>query len=212
MKIKKLGHCCFVLEAKEGVRIMTDPGTFSTLQNSEMGVDLIVITHEHADHLHIESLRKIFVNNPNIPIITNGSVGKILDGEKISYIKVEEGGSYDFKGVKITGFGNTHAEIYGAYGRVQNTGFMINSFCFPGDSFNFPEQKVDILALPVAGPWMRAKDAIDYAKKVMPRIAIPMHDAILSNLATFVPKLVGRFLSESGIEFKEIELGKEENL
>ncbi len=29
MKIKKIGHCCLIIETK-GVRIMTDPGTFTT--------------------------------------------------------------------------------------------------------------------------------------------------------------------------------------
>ena len=29
MKITKFGHSCFVVEPKEGVRVMTDPGAFS---------------------------------------------------------------------------------------------------------------------------------------------------------------------------------------
>src|SRR4051812_27786091 len=57
MKIKKLGHCCLVIETK-GIRIMTDPGNYSTLQADEKNIDIILITHEHTDHLHIESLKK----------------------------------------------------------------------------------------------------------------------------------------------------------
>jgi L-ascorbate metabolism protein UlaG (beta-lactamase superfamily) len=211
MKITKLGHCCFVVESN-GYRIMTDPGSFSTLQMSAMGISLVLITHEHGDHLHIESLKKIKENNPSVLIITNSSVGKILDSEGIYYAKVEQGEVYDFNGVKIIGFGSKHAEIYESYGQVQNTGYMIDGLCFPGDAFEDPNKKVDILALPVAGPWMRIKDAIDYAKKIKPRIAFPMHDAILSNLATFVPRIVGHFLNDTGIEFKVLEIGKEEEV
>jgi L-ascorbate metabolism protein UlaG (beta-lactamase superfamily) len=212
MKITKLGHCCFVVELKEGVRIMTDPGAFSTLQNESKGISLVIITHEHSDHLHIESLKNIFKNNPNAIIVTNSAVGKILDGEGMKYVKVEQGETYDFHGVTIKGFGNIHAEIYGTYGQVQNTGYMINNLCFPGDAFEDPNQQVDILALPVAGPWMRVKDAIDYAKQIKPRVAFPMHDAILSKFATFVPKLIGNFLNESNIKLEVLEIGQESEI
>ena len=191
---------------------MTDPGAFSTMQNDTKNISAVLITHEHQDHLHIDSLKKVLENNPNAIVITNTAVGKLLDAAGIKYIKVEEGQKQDLSGVNIAGFGGKHAEIYGAYGQVQNTGYMIDALCYPGDSFANPNSKVDILALPVAGPWMRVKDAIDYGKSIKPRIAFPVHDAILSKFAAFVPKTVGHFLAESGIGFKELELGKEENL
>lgn len=212
MKVKKIGHCCFVAEPKEGVRIMTDPGAFSTIQVEEKNISLVLITHEHQDHLHLESLKKVLENNPNAVVITNTAVGKILDEAGIKYTKVEEGQKYDLQGVNISGFGNTHAEIYGTYGQVQNTGYMIDGLCYPGDAFSYPDANVDILALPVAGPWMRIKDAIDYAKNIKPRVVFPVHDAILSTFATFVPRIVKQFLSEDKITFKVLELGKEEEI
>src|SRR6185312_9669397 len=78
MKIKKIGHCCLVIETK-GVRIMTDPGMFSTAQNEEKNIDIVAITHEHGDHFHIESLKAIIANNPAVTVITNSAVGKLLD-------------------------------------------------------------------------------------------------------------------------------------
>jgi len=212
MKIKKIGHCCFVTEPKEGVRIMTDPGAFSTLQSEEINISAILITHEHQDHLHIDSLKKVLANNPRALVITNSAVGKLLDEVKIKYIKLEEGQKYDLNGISISGFGSKHAEIYGSYGQVQNTGYMIDSLCYPGDSFSNPNSKVDILALPVAGPWMRIKDAIDYAKNIKPRIAFPVHDAYIHEWAKFIWNGPENFLKEAGISFKKLELGKEENL
>ena len=61
MKIKKLGHCCLVIETN-GKRIMTDPGSFTDKQTEEQNIDLILITHEHSDHFHIESLKKVLIN------------------------------------------------------------------------------------------------------------------------------------------------------
>lgn len=212
MKVKKIGHCCFVAELKEGVRIMTDPGAFSTLQTEEKNIKVILITHEHSDHLHIESLKEVLKNNSNAIVITNTAVGKILDNEKISYIKVEEGEKYEIEGVVISGFGNVHAEIYEKFGEVQNTGYMIDNLCYAGDSFNYPDADVDILALPVSGPWMKMSDAIDYAKKIRPRICFPVHDAIMQDFATFVWKIPGNILKKDNIIFKKLEIGKEEEI
>src|SRR3989338_3699104 len=184
MKIKKLGHCCFIAEPKTGVRIMTDPGAFSALQLQEKNINAI--------------------------IITNTAVGKLLDEAGIKYIKVEDGQKYDFNGVNIVGFGSKHAEIYGTYGQVQNTGYTIDSLCYPGDSFSNPNSKIDILALPIAGPWMKIKDAIDYAKIIKPRITFPVHDAYIHDWATFIWRGPENFLKEAGIGFEKLELGKEE--
>ena len=212
MKIKKLGHCCFVAEPREGIRVMTDPGSYTTAQNEEKKITAVLITHEHADHLHIESLKKVIQNNPNCIVITNTSVGKLLGEAGIKYIIVEEGQIFEVGGVKIKGFGNIHAEIYGTYGQVQNTGYMIDKLCYPGDSFNYPDAEVDILALPIAGPWMRIKDAIDYARNIQPRIIFPVHDIIIQDFATFLWKITDHFVTEAGFKFKKLELGKEEDL
>ena len=214
MKIKKLGHCCMVLEPKAGVRIMTDPGApdYSGVSTDERNINLVLFTHGHSDHLHIDSLKEIIKNNPGVIVITNTSVGKLLDAEQISYTKVEDGESYDFQGLKIIGFGDKHAEIYEEFGQVQNTGYMIDAFCYPGDSFSLPNVPVDILALPVIAPWMRIREAIDYAKKIHPRVAFPVHDAVLKEFAKFIYTIPEHFLSKENISFKKLELGKEEDL
>ncbi|HAE36551.1 TPA: hypothetical protein DEP30_02155 [Candidatus Nomurabacteria bacterium] len=212
MKIKKIGHCCFVVEPKEGVRIMTDPGAYSILQIVEKNINAILITHEHQDHLHIDSLKDILKNNLEAIVITNTAVGNILEEENIPYIKVEEGERYEINGVIISGFGNTHAQIYEDFGRVQNTGYMIDRLCYAGDSFSYPDVDVEILALPVAGPWMKLSEAIEYAKHIRPRICFPVHDAILQDFATFAWRIPETILKEDNILFRKLEIGKEEEI
>src|SRR3989344_374951 len=213
MKIKKLGHCCFVVEIN-GKRIMTDPSHFDYGGDSvlEKGISAILITNEHSDHLHIDTLKEILKNNPDAIVITNTSVGKLLTLAGINFTKVEDGEDYDFGGISIKGFGNMHAQIYEDYGQVQNTGFMIDSLCYPVDSFNLPNAKVDLLALPVLGPWMKMKDAIDYAKKLKPRVCFPIREATLKPFATFIYGIPEHFLSKVGIGFKKLEIGKVEEL
>lgn len=213
MKIKKLGHCAFVIEIN-GTRIMTDPfnSNYGGDSIKEMNLNAILITHEHGDHLHIESLQEILKNNPDCIVITNTAVGKLLSEVGINYIKVEDGDSYDLNGINIKGFGDKHAQIYEDYGQVQNTGFMINDLCFPGDSFSNPNMPVDILALPVLGPWMKMAMAIDYAKELKPRVCIPMHDGTLKPFATFIYGIPEHFLTKVGIEFKKLEINIEKEV
>jgi len=207
MHITKLGHCCLVIE-EAGVRIMTDPGAYSTLQNEVKDIDYIFITHEHQDHFHLESLKVVLRNNPTAKIVTNTSVGKLLDVEKISYQLLEHGGEGDFGGVHVEGHGEKHAVIYKEYGQVENTGyFFANRFFYPGDAFYNPHKPVEILALPVAGGWVKISEATDYAKALKPQVVFPVHDGMLKIFGGYhaVPQ---KFLSEAGIAFSIIENGE----
>jgi len=179
MKITKLGHCCLVIEYK-GKRILTDPGSYSSSQNEVKDIDLILITHEHPDHLHIESLEMILQNNPQIKIITNTSVGEIIKQKGIIFDIVEDGQNTIFDEILIEGFGTKHEEIYQEMGRVQNTGYFIDNklFC-PGDAFTNPGKPIEILALPIVAPWMHFKTAIQYAIEVKPKTIFPVHDGML---------------------------------
>lgn len=200
MKITKLGHCCLVLELP-GVKLLTDPGSFSDAQNNVVGLDAIVITHEHQDHLHIDSLKAVLANNPTALVIGNKAVAKLV-GEQIAdthVVVVGDGQSTMVKDILIEGFGTEHALVYPPnVGLVENTGYMVaNQFYFPGDNFHNPGKKVDVLALPISGPWMKAADAVDFAKIIKARVAFGVHDGIVQPffrgfignlLKTFVPE------------------------
>lgn len=210
MKIKKLGHCCLIIE-ENGKRIMTDPGSWTTEeQKKELNIDLIIITHEHQDHIHIESLKKIIENNPKVIIVTNKGVGKLLDDVNIQYEILEDKKPKDFFGIEFEAHDCEHEEIYEDILRVQNTAYFIGKRLFyPGDAFYNPKKSVEILALPVAGPWTNVKSAIDYALKIKPKICFPVHDGMLISFGAShrIPKMV---LEKSNILFKDFEEKKEE--
>jgi len=50
----------------------------------------------------------------------------------------------------------------------------------PGDSLYVPEEPVDVLALPAGAPWMKISETIDYLRAVAPRVAVPIHQAVLA--------------------------------
>ncbi len=200
MHVHKLGHCCLVVEINEK-RIMTDPGAWSTLQNEAQHIDLILITHEHQDHLHIESLKAVIKNNPSAQIITNTTVSDILKKENISCTVVDHNESFNFSGTMIRGYGEKHAPIIDIIPQVQNTGYTIGeTFYYPGDAFFVPPIKIDVLAVPVCGPWMHISDAVEFVKQIQPKACFPVHDGMLKIIGPFhrVPAMA---FEKLGIQF-----------
>ncbi|MBI4225083.1 MAG: MBL fold metallo-hydrolase [Candidatus Sungbacteria bacterium] len=138
MYITKFGHSCLLVE-EGGARILIDPGSYSTMQNDVRNVDVILITHEHQDHLDLESLKMILSNNPEAKIVTNDGAGKMLAGEGIEYQEIKDGESTAIKNIPIEAFGRDHAMIHSTIPVIRNTGFFIaKRFFYPGDAFVRP--------------------------------------------------------------------------
>jgi L-ascorbate metabolism protein UlaG (beta-lactamase superfamily) len=212
MKITKIGHCCLLIEIN-GVRFLTDPGNYTTGQDEVKNIDCIIISHEHTDHLHVESVKTILKNNPGALVVSNGSVGDILKQHSISYTKVADGESLRVNGVMISGHGVKHAPIYLDYEQVENTGYFFDEKLFyPGDAFHNPGKPVDILAFPVTGPWCNINDAMNYVIDVKPRIAFPVHDGNLIKKTGVTVRLPDLYLPKAGIQFIALELNKETEL
>lgn len=204
MKITKFGHCCLLIEEKD-IRILTDPGSWNETPNVE-NLDVILLSHEHADHIHIESLKTILKSNESAVIYTHEGVKKLLDAENISCILIGDGEEINIKGINIASFGTKHACIHSDMSIVQNTGFYIaNKFFYPGDSFYNPKKDIEILALPVIAPWMKIEEAIEYAKTIKPKIVFPVHDGMLKeDRRAFTRMIPKNLLEKEGIQFVDI--------
>ena len=84
---------------------------------------------------------------------------------------------------------------------AQNSGyFNAKRFWYPGDAFFDPGKPVEILALPVCGPWVHISECINYGIKLKPKVAFPVHDGMLKFGGPFhsIPE---KFLTASNIEF-----------
>ncbi|MFA6099972.1 MAG: MBL fold metallo-hydrolase [Patescibacteria group bacterium] len=207
MTITKYGHCCLLIE-EGGLRILTDPGSYSTLPDGLNSIDLILLTHEHQDHLHIDSLKTVLKNNPQAKVLTNKTVGSLLEKEGIAYQLIEDGQSVTEKGILVEGFGKEHAVIYPTIPVTENIGlFIAGKLFYPGDALTEPHHPVEILALPVAGPWLKLSEAIDYALKLKPRVCFPVHDGILKNPG-LCHRLPSTVLEPQDIKFIAMEEGK----
>jgi L-ascorbate metabolism protein UlaG (beta-lactamase superfamily) len=208
MKITKLGHCALLIDLK-GKRILTDPGSYTVdAQLQAVNIDYILYTHEHPDHFHLESLIKIREKNPEALIYANVSVGDLLEKEDIPYTLIQHKDIITLGEIIIEGVGEKHAIVHSSIPVGENTGFMIDKRLFyPGDALTNPDREVEILALPVAGPWLKVSEAIDYALLVKPKNAFPVHDAIRYS---FTHGFFEKILKDNGIHFFPLAEGESE--
>lgn len=191
-------------------RVLLDPGNYNEAPDVEE-IDALLLTHEHADHCHIESVKTVLEKNPRMRVITHQGVGKILDDAGIPYELIGDGDRTDVSGVSVQSFGSTHACIHDDLPPVQNTGFLLDEkFFYPGDALHDPGKLVEILALPIAGPWVKLGEAIEYAKAIKPKFVFPVHDGMLRQSDPYftptrrIPKLL---LEPLGIEYIDMTEG-----
>ncbi len=164
MKIKWLGHACFLITSKDGTRIITDPyavGGGINYSPIKETADVVVISHDHGDHNNVSTVQ-------GKPEVIKGS------GKKNAI-------SIQFKGVAAY-----HDASQGTQ-RGPNTAFCFTiddiKLCHLGDLGHVlgPEQVteigvVDILIIPVGGFFtIDASVASQVCDQLKPKIIIPMH-------------------------------------
>lgn len=170
--ITKLVHACLLVEVADR-RVLIDPGIFTMRDprfELEMveGVDRILITHEHADHVDADLVRAVVDRSNAAEVESTSSLCQILADQNIE--AVVEG---------TPRFAAPHERIPIGPG-PENTGFHLEGvLSHPGDSHSFVET-MPILAMPFAAPWGSLVAGVDRTRLVNPQYVIPIHDWFLS--------------------------------
>jgi L-ascorbate metabolism protein UlaG (beta-lactamase superfamily) len=165
MKVRWLGHACFLLTADDGTRIITDPytpGAFGLeYKPPAETADVVTVSHEHEDHNNVAAVK----GDPEV---------------------VRGPGVHKVKGIEFKGVGTSHDEASGAQ-RGSNIVFCFAldgvRVCHLGDlGHELPDKTVsdigpvDVLFVPVGGNFtIDAATANRVVDSLRPKIAIPMH-------------------------------------
>jgi L-ascorbate metabolism protein UlaG (beta-lactamase superfamily) len=178
VQITHFGHSCLLIDTG-AARLLIDPGSFSAGFESVSGLDAVLVTHQHVDHLDPDRLGPLLRANPDVRLIVDpGTAGQL--GE-LPHELVAPGASVQVGGSRIDVLGGEHAVIHPDIPIVANNAYLIDgTHLHPGDSFAPPPAAVDVLFLPAGAPWLKLSEAVDYLRAVAPRTAVPIHEAVLA--------------------------------
>ena len=200
MKIRYLGHSCFLLTESTGTRILTDPYGDVGFKLPRVEADVVSISHGHYDHNNVKGV---------------GGDPIVLDKE----------GQYEVGGVEIIAVKSYHDNANGGE-RGENLIFKFRldgiEVCHLGDlgeecSSSLIEMllPVHVLLIPVGGNYtIDAEQAKEYVDRIMPAIVIPMHyktkglNIDVDKVDEFIDKFESDDVEE--LEDSEIELFRDD--
>jgi len=192
MKIKWLGHSCFLLTSSGGVRVVIDPFNETVgYKVPAVEADIVTTSHDHFDHGYVQAIKGSFkhINKP---------------------------GRYSERGIEIVGIPTFHDEAQGSK-RGKNIVFKFTvdgiNVCHCGDLghvLTAAQAKelgpVDVLLVPVGGFYTIDHDeAAAVVTMLQPAVTIPMH--FKTPVVDFPIAGVDKFLTGMG---GGKELGKQE--
>jgi len=183
VKITWLGHDGFRIQ--NGHVVYIDP---FQIQDGGPKADIVLVSHEHFDHLNIDDLKKVV--SPNTTIVAHAQSKAELSKLKVKETKIVKPGDK----IKI---GELDVEAVPAYnlnkfrepGKVFHPkedgklGFILTMkgvrIYHTGDSDHIPEMKglrPDIALVPVSGTYvMTSQEAVKAVEAIDPKVVIPMH-------------------------------------
>ena len=209
------GHSCFKVD-----NVLIDPFIPNPLcdiphDKVMKNVEVIAITHGHADHLgNAEWLSKTY----NVPVVSNHEISVYLSNEDVNAEGMNIGGSIFIKNAKLTMVKAEHSSDIDVNtpGGVAS-GYIINDKTYhAGDTGLFSDMKLigelykpEIALLPVGGRYtMGPEEALIAVEWISPKIFIPMHYNTFPVIEQDISELVKK-VKDMGIEVIVPKIGEE---
>jgi L-ascorbate metabolism protein UlaG (beta-lactamase superfamily) len=182
LDITRLGHDTFKIKGSKV--IYTDP--FKLTQRDE--ADIVLISHEHFDHLSLEDLEKVIF--PGTTIVSSPLCREGLKTVKVKEVKfLDPGGKFTVGKVTIEAVPAYNVNKFREPGKAfhpkgeKRLGFVVQmdgtTVYHAADADFIPEMEhiqCDIALLPVSGTYvMTAEEAAQAVAAIKPKIAVPMH-------------------------------------
>ncbi len=182
MKIKKFAQSCLLIDYKN-VRILVDPGNveyFDGLLDLWTGVNIIFVTHKHADHCHAGVIKKI-IDRDNAVLYTTREVLNAYPDLKGIVVKAGDKINFSNKfSVTITKSIHGYLPFMKDNEVHENIGMIIDNsvekIYITGDTLSFNNNyKCDYLFMPFSnhGITTGVYDGLMFAKETGAKMIIP---------------------------------------
>ncbi len=180
MRVTKYTHAC--VRVDEGDRaFLLDPGIWVEPDAYE-GIDEILITHEHVDHVDADALRERAARNSALLVRAPEAIAQTLREADVPVEVVAPGDALTVAGFAVAVVGGQHAEIYEGLPGCANVGYVVEGRVYhPGDALFVPDADIEVLMVPASAPWLKLAEAIDFVRAVGAARTFPIHDALLSD-------------------------------
>ncbi|WP_421077067.1 metal-dependent hydrolase [Methanothermococcus sp. Ax23] len=207
------GHSCFKVD-----NVLIDPFVPNPLCNLPYdeimkNVEVIAVTHGHADHLgNAAELSKKY----NIPVVSNHEISVYLSNKGVNAEGMNIGGTIALNNSKLTMVKAEHSSDIDVNtpGGIAS-GYIINDRVYhAGDTGLFGDMKLiaelyspDIALLPVGGRYtMGPEEALKAIEYLKPKIFIPMHYNTFPAIEQDISDLVKK-VKDIGVEVITPEIG-----
>lgn len=174
MRVTRFPQSCLLVEHK-GRKIVIDPGDDfleSHKQEDLDGIDAVLYTHQHSDHLSLKIAA--YLAGRGVQVVCNMATAELLPEAEVSI--VGDGDDFTVAGMQVTARELPHCLMPDGSDGPQNTGYVVEGVLFhPGDGKELEGLTVENIALPINGPDISMKDAFDLAIQLKAKVAIPIH-------------------------------------
>jgi L-ascorbate metabolism protein UlaG (beta-lactamase superfamily) len=187
VRLTHLGHACLLVETA-GARVLIDPGSFTPDFQTVTGLDAVLVTHQHMDHVDAGRLPALMAANGSAVLLAEPTTVDQLAAAGVPAEPIRPGDERRFGALSVRAVGGMHAKLFDEDPPVGNVGLMFEAdgeptLFHPGDSYYLTPSGIGVLALPLAAPWTSARTTIEFLRSVAPPLAVPIHDALLTPLA-----------------------------
>jgi len=208
MRLTKFGHSCLLVE-EGGARVLLDPGSFSEGFETLEGLTGVCLTHQHIDHVDPERVRPLLGRNPGVRVVSDEGSAEALGEAGADVEVVHDGDELALGGLALRVVGRDHAAVHPEIPMVPNVGYLVGGRLFhPGDALTMPGEPVEVLAVPAGAPWLKLADAVDYLREVGPRVAVPVHEKVLSEVGISSHYRLLEQLGGPGTAFEVLDDGR----
>lgn len=198
MRIEYVGHATVTIDL-DGVRLLTDPVLRNRVAHLRRkvrvdakalrGLDAVLVSHAHYDHLDLPSLDKL---GKELPVVIPAGLGGLLRQRKFrSVLEVRSGDTFQIGGVTVRAVPAAHDGGRGPLGASADAiGYVVSgsqSVYFAGDTDLFDEMdqigEVDLALIPIWG-WgptlgkgghLDPRRAAEAVRRISPKVVVPIH-------------------------------------